>query len=112
MKKVGSLLGDIEDISRRKQLALNQMRTLNKVWLQKYKKVSFQTRIKLFNTLVKSVLLCNCSTWGLRKTDEQKLNSFHRQLLRRMCNIKWPNTITSKKIYKITKSHAISIDIT
>ena len=112
VKKVGSLLGDVEDINRRKQLARNQMRSLNKIWFNKYKKVSLKTRVKLFNTLVKSVLLYNCSTWGLRKTDEESLNSFHRQLLRRICNIKWPDTISSKELYKLTKCQPICIDIT
>ena len=45
-------------------------------------------------------------------TDENKIDSFHRQQLRQILNIKYPNTIRSKKLYRETKSYAISVDIT
>lgn len=111
-KKLGSLLGDVEDIARRKQLAIVAMHNMNKLWLKKHTQVSLYTRLKLFNALVKSVLLYNCACWGLRKADIERLNGFHRQLLRRMCRIFWPHTISSKKLYRFTKTRAIIIDIT
>ena len=97
-KKLGSLLGDTEDIARRKQLAITAMHNMNKLWIKKHSQVSLNTRLKLFSALVKSVLLYNCSCWGLRKTDVELLNSFHRQLLRRMCRIFWPHKIAPKKL--------------
>ena len=100
VKKVGSLLGDREDITRKKRLARAQMNTLYKVWIQNNKKVGMNTRVKLFNISVKSVLLYNCSTWGLTKSDENHLNCFHRQLLRRLCNVKWPEKSPVKNYIK------------
>ena len=111
VKKLGSLLGDREDIARRKSLAAAQMKSLQKLWI-KNNSVSLYTRVTLFNTLVKSVLLYNSSTWGLSKSDENNLNSFHRRLLRKLCNIKWPEIIHNKELYKKTKTYPISIDIT
>ena len=104
VKKVGSLLGDKEDVMNRKRLARIQMSTMYKVWIQKNTKVSLQRRVTLYNASVKSVLLYNCATWGLTKAEEAGLNSFHRQQLRRLCNIKWPNKISSKEVYKKTKT--------
>ena len=109
--KLGSHLGDTEDIARRKELATTAMRSMHKIWLNKYK-VNLRTRIKLFNALVKSILLYNCSCWGLRKADEDNLNGFHRQLLRRMCRIFWPCTISNKKLYKLTRTQPLTLDIT
>ncbi|MEE8289617.1 MAG: reverse transcriptase domain-containing protein [Nitrosomonadaceae bacterium] len=111
-KKVGSLLGDIEDICRRKQLAISALKSMQKVWLQKYKRISLQTRLKLFEALVLSILLYNCSCWGLRKVDEDQLDSFHRRLLRKICNIRWPNTISNHKLYRITKTKPLMVTIT
>ena len=111
VNKLGSLLGDKEDINRRKQLSCIALRDLKNIWRKK-KSVSLEKRIKLYETLVKSVLLYNCSTWGLSIQDERDLNSFHRQQLRRILGIQWPHKIRNKKVYEKTNSKPISIEIT
>ena len=109
--KLGSLLGDKEDIRRRKQLSCTAMRNLSKLW---YKKnlTTLKTRLRLYETLVKSILLYNASTWGLTINDDKELDSFHRRQLREIVGIKWPHKIRNKKLYEITKSKPISVDIT
>ena len=110
-KKLGSLLGDVEDISRRKQLAAIALQAMNKIWIQNYKTISLQIRIQLFEALVLSILLYNCSCWGLRKCDSENLNSFHRRLLRQICKFHWPHTISSHKLYKLTGTQPLTIRI-
>ena len=66
----------------------------------------------MYNSLVRSVLLYNCGTWGMSTTDENNMDSFHRQQLRHILNIRYPHTIRSKQLYKDTNSHPISADIT
>ena len=44
-------------------------------------------------TLVKSVLLYNYGIWGVSKDDQRKLNSFHRNQLRKVVGIRWPQNI-------------------
>ena len=112
VKKLGSLLGDSEDISNRKKLASVALIKTKRVWFNKYKSISLKKKIKLYNLLVKSILLYNCSTWGLTKNDEKALNSFHRQQLRQVLGIKCPHKINCKTVYKITNSRPISIYIT
>ena len=74
-KKLGSLLGDVEDISRRKQLSAVALNNMNKIWRnRKYK--PRKRRIHLYDSLVKSILHYNCSTWGVSKSTRNKLNSF------------------------------------
>ena len=51
VKKLGSLLGDAEDVIRRKQLASAAMTKMNKVWIRG-RKVHIKKRLKLYNTLV------------------------------------------------------------
>ena len=103
VKKLGSLLGDKEDICRRKQLASIAMNKSKKIWKRK-NLVSQERRIKLYNSIVKSILLYNSGTWGLTKNDEKKLNTFHRKQLKQVLGIKWPHRIRSITLYETTKT--------
>ena len=71
--KLGSKLGDREDIKsfkRRKELATIAL-AKNDIVCKKKWKTKLTTRIKLYETLVKSVLLYNCGTWGVSKDDQR-----------------------------------------
>ena len=46
------------------------------------------------------------------KEDEKNLDSFHRKQLRQVIGVFYPNKITNKKLYEVTKSRPLSIDIT
>ena len=70
------------------------------------------TRIKLYETLVKRVLLYNCGTWGVSKDDQRKLNSSHRRQLKKVIGIQWPHKISNNRLYKITGTKPLSITIT
>ena len=67
-KKVGTLIGDEEDINRRKRLSTAE---LQNIWI-KGDKVKRKTKIKLYRTFVKSVLTYNCGTWALTKNRKTK----------------------------------------
>ena len=47
-KKVGSLIGDVEDVNRRKSLSMVALNKINNVWIRK-DKIKQATRIKLYN---------------------------------------------------------------
>ena len=102
--KLGSKLGDKEDIERRKQLARVKMIQMKKILKRK--------KLKLYNALVRSVLTYNSCTWGLTKQNEQNLDSFHRQNLRQVAGVFYPKKIGNKALYHLTASKPLSIDIT
>ena len=106
-KKVGSLIGDEEDIERRKQLATAALNKMEKVWIRG-DRVSKKRKIKLYRALVKSILTYNCGTWGVTKATEHKLDTFHRKQLRRILGIRYPTVITNKQLYKKTGERPIS----
>lgn len=58
IKKVGSFIGDEEDITRRKQLVTVTLNKLQSVW-SRHDKVKLETRMEMYRALVKSVLLYN-----------------------------------------------------
>ena len=107
VKKVGSLLGDEDDMGRRRSLAAAAMGKMNKVWIRK-DKISQKRKINLYRALVKSILLYNCGTWGVTKSEEQKMDAFHRKQLRKVIGIKYPTTISNKNLYSKTGEKPIS----
>ena len=110
VKKVGSLLGDGKDVERRKTLSTIALSKLNTVWFR-HDKIKLEIRIKLYKSLVKSILLYNCGTWGLTKDQEEKLDAHHRRQLRKILGIKYPTKISNAKLYEICKESPISTTI-
>ena len=111
VKKLGSLLGDKEDINRRKQLCIISMNKYETLWIKK-EKLNENLRIELYDKLIKPVLLYNSSTWGLTANDELKLDTFHRKQLRRVIGKRYPDKISNKKLYEKCKTYPISLHIT
>ena len=109
-KKVGSLIGDLEDVERRKQLSTAALNKLYHVWM-KGNKLKTTTKIQLYKSLVKSILLYNCSTWALTLTEEEKINAFYRKQLKKVLNIKFPVKITNKSLYKKCQEKPLSLQI-
>ena len=68
VKKLGSLLGDSEDMCRRKQLSVAASKKLNKIWTRRHK-IKLPLRIKIYKTMIKPVLLYNCGTCGITKAE-------------------------------------------
>ena len=97
MKKLGYLLGDKENIARRKQLSVAAVKNLEKVWIRK-DYISEKYRLKLCHTFVKSVLLYENATRGFTKQDATKFGSFHRQLLRILIGKSYLNKISNKAL--------------
>jgi hypothetical protein len=54
----------------------------------------------------------NSCTWGLTQADEKNLNSFHRKQLRQVLGIYYPHRISNEKLYEVTKTRPLTIDIT
>ena len=109
-KKLGSLLGDVEDITNRKNLSIAASINLNKIWIRKGK-ITLKRRLHLYNSIVKPVLLYNSETWGLSRTDIGKLDAFHRQQLRIALNIRYPNKISNKALYRRCEAEPITFEI-
>ena len=106
-KKLGSLLGDYEDMKRREQLSNNAIYDMKKIWKQS--KVKLNKKIKIYKTLVKTILTYNYGTWGLTKTETEKFNRIHRKQLRRISPGYWK--LSNEKLYKQCDEREISKDM-
>ena len=97
-KKLGSLLGDEEDVERRIALAMVQFKSLEKLW-KRPQCASLRARMRAYNAFVLPVLLYNASTWGASQSIVNKLDVLHRQHLRRVRGVAWPFRISNKVLY-------------
>ena len=81
------MLGDEEDIERRKSLATASFKALRLLW-ERRKITSVNTRIRAYNALVLPVLLYNCGKKGVTGGVIEKLEVFHRRQLREVLGVK------------------------
>ena len=110
---LGSLIskdnGAQKDIKARLGKAQGAFARLRTIW--KTKQYSLHTKIRLYNSNVKSVLLYGSECWRVTKTDMCRVESFHNRCLRRICRIFWPNTISNIDLYTETGSRSIVAEI-
>ena len=101
-KFLGSLLGTVEDINRRKILTIDCFNTMKDIFNSR--KVSQDLKFRIFQAYIEPIFLFNSELWTLNKTQEKKIDAFQRKLYSRVLNIYWPKIITNVKVYEKAKS--------
>ena len=97
---LGSKLSSIEDIKNRCNKANAAFHTYNKVWITSSVKISESRKIKLYEALVTSTLLYNCSSWAVPANVFESLNILQRKHLRQILKMNWPVVISNNSLYK------------
>jgi len=64
--------------------------------------------MRLYNALVKSVLLCGAETWTMLKSDVQKIEALHMSCQRRILGIRWYAFISNAKVADRTREESIA----
>lgn len=80
---------------------------MNAIWIRK-DKIKQQIRLRLYQSLIKSILLYNCGTWGLTQQQEEKLDAFHRRQLRKIIGVRYPTKISNVKLYEKVEEEPVS----
>jgi len=70
-----------------------------------------KTKIRLYNSNVKSILLYGSECWWVVKGDMAKINALHNGCLRKICRIFWPNNISNMELYKKTGCNNAVLEI-
>jgi hypothetical protein len=70
-----------------------------------------KTKLKIFNSNVKAVLLYGCETWKVTNSITQKLQSFINHCLRRILNVRWPEVISNIMLWETTGEKPIELQI-
>jgi hypothetical protein len=101
--------GTEEDVNARINKAKASFAQLNKIWSST--QIRNKTKLKIFNTNVKSVLSYGSETWFLNKKLVNKLQVFVNKCLKRILKIFWPTIIRNEDLWKRTGQDKISNQI-
>ena len=82
---------------------------LKPIW--KSKQLRFETKLKLNNSNVLSVLLYGSECWKLTAKLADKLETFQRRCLLKILRVFWPNTITNKELLRKTDATSLATQI-
>ncbi|KAK3770541.1 hypothetical protein RRG08_059696 [Elysia crispata] len=85
-------------------------KTLDKIWRDRT--ISTKTKIRLFNSNVKSALLYGCETWSLNQSSLKKVQTFVNRDLRRILRIFWPERIRNEELWNRARQRPIREEIT
>ena len=97
--------GTSREVNARTQKARGSFSKLRRVWLSK--SIRKDTKIRIFNVCVKSLLLYGCETWLVTKEIQHKIQTFVNRCLRYILRIWWPNIISNKDPWKVTGQEKI-----
>ena len=98
--------GDSEpDVKRRISKASQAFSMLKNIW--KSKKLSRNTKIRIFRSNVVSVLLYGCESWKVTTSISRMLEVFQNRCLRRILNIFWTTTISNIELHWKTSTSSI-----
>ena len=71
---------------------------LQTIW--KSRELSQRTKIRIFNSIVKSVLLYGAETWRITKATVAKVQTFINSCLRRILRVHWPDKISNISLWE------------
>ena len=73
--------------------------------------ISRKTKLQIFNTNVKSVLLFGSETWRVIKATSNKLQAFVNRCLRSIIGIHWPEDIRKEELWARAEQKRIEVQI-
>ena len=103
----------LEEVESFRYLGISKARAafhiLRNVW--KSRVIGKTTKIRLFNTNVKSVLLYGAETWRMNKTTLKRIQTFVNQCLRKILGIQWMDKVSNKDLWERTRQVQIETEI-
>ena len=88
--------GTDQDVEARLGKARVAFRAMDKLWTSQV--LGRATKVKIFNSNVKAVLLYASESWTVTQRTIDRVQVFINKCLRRILNIHWPDRITNKEL--------------
>ena len=82
---------------------------LKKIWNSR--EIGISTKVRLFNSNVKSVLLYGAETWRTTKASMKKIQTFINQCLRNILGFHWPEKISNENLWARAQQNLVEEDI-
>ena len=102
--------GTDADVKSRINKARHAFAILKPIW--KSRKITLRTKIRLFNTNVKSVLLYGSECWKITSEITRKIQVFIHKCLRIILKIKWSDKVSNAEIRRRCFQENIMVEIT
>ena len=103
---VASNGGAEDDVGARINKARHAFITLRRVWNSSA--LSKTTKVRIFNTNVKTILLYGSETWKVTNAISNRLQTFINRCLRQILKIRWPQTISNNRLWEETNQTPIT----
>ena len=95
-----------DDITSRLCIARAVFGKLSGVWKRSI--LSKSTKIRIFKSNVRAVLLYDCESWRMTKGDEDKLDTIQPKCLQRLLKIYWPMRMSNEEVSRRANTETIS----
>ena len=93
------------DIHIRIGKAAGVFNTLRPIW--RSTKLSLHTKLRTYNSNVKSVLLYGCETWRVLKSSMAKIQVFVNRCLRQILGVRWYDKLRNEELWRSTAQEPI-----
>ena len=107
--KISKTGGTDEDIKARIKKAQQAFTILRPVW--KSTAISIKTKLRVFNSNVKAVLLYGSETWKVTANISKKIQTFVNKCLRRILHLKWFDRVPNTVLWTRAKQEPMVIQI-
>lgn len=101
--------GTEEDIKARIGKARIAFMQLGNIW--KARGITTRTKIRLFNSNIKAVLLYGSATWKMTLSTTNRIQTFTNSCLRCILQIRWPDKISNTDLWQRTSQAPIEEEI-
>ena len=106
-KLLGSYMCSAYDIHMRCIAGNVAFNNYKNVLLQGHR-ISISRRIQVYEAMVVSVIMYNCSSWAVTNDVLKQLDVCHRNHLRQILKVHYRNTISNEKLYKLCSTRPLS----
>jgi len=101
--------GTEEDVRSRIRKAQQAFAVLRPVW--KTTAISTHTKLRLFSSNVKSVLMYGSETWRTTQSCSKKIQTFVNKCLRRILHISWSDRVRNETLWSVANQQPMKIQI-
>ena len=84
------------DVNRRIAIATSTMSKLSSLWTSS--RLSFALKMRLYNSLIISIITYSSASWILTKAQKKRLDAFNTKSLRRIVDVRWHDYVTNASI--------------
>ena len=101
--------GTDQDIVARIGKATTAFNILRPIW--RSRSIIVKTKLRIFNTNEKSVLLYACETWRVTKASNNRIQTFVNRCLRHILRVRWQDKVRNEDLWKRAEQQPLHLQV-